>query len=241
MSFLTRSSQCTRSGPKSGFFFANAFIVSQRRHFVKPRSKVRDPLADAPSTTILYPIETQGVLDEDKSHSKLTFIHRPPPTSPSPFSTITAPASPLLRSPTKHEGVYKGIVTLLPGKAPIVTKHGNPTRKEKTSPLTSSELEERRQNDEPPLLKQYPHVKKRNLSEKDLVRMRALRQENPELYTRSRLAKMFKCSPVFVSMAAPLPRGQLHKVWRAQREQQQGWTWRKQMLREMKKKRRSLW
>ncbi|KAG8835600.1 hypothetical protein FRC17_002192 [Serendipita sp. 399] len=192
MSLLTRYFQCALPGTKNEILLANYAFISQRRHFVKPRSKVRDPLAEAPSATISYPIETQGVPDDNTSVSKLTFIHRPPPTSPSPFSMINAPASPLLRSPTQHDGVYKGIVTLLPGKAPIVTKHGNPSREAKTSPLTSSELEERH-SDDPPLLKQYPHGKKRHLSEKDLRKMQALREENPELYTRSRLAKMFKC------------------------------------------------
>ena len=50
-----------------------------------------DPLADNPKAVVTH------LPDEN-----LTFIHRPPPTAPSPFSLTSAPASPLLQqaSPT---------------------------------------------------------------------------------------------------------------------------------------------
>ncbi|EIW80937.1 hypothetical protein CONPUDRAFT_82054 [Coniophora puteana RWD-64-598 SS2] len=50
----------------------------------KPQSRVPDPLsASSAEVTAL----------EDN----LTFVHRPPPSAPTPFSTTLAPASPLLR------------------------------------------------------------------------------------------------------------------------------------------------
>lgn len=219
-------------------------VAFQHRHFVKPRNKIRDPLADAPSTTLSYPAvtETQNIPEGDAKVDKLTFIHRPPPTSPSPHSIITAPASPLLRPSTPHQKVFKGIVKLMPGRSPIITLNGKVPREDIPSKRREAiaRLMEKHK-DEPPLLREYPHEKTRHLTEKELTRMRTLREKNPQLYTRSRLAKMFGCSPVFVSMAAPLPKEKLKEVWAAQKEQRSGWTWRKQLVREMRKKRRDLW
>ncbi|KAK1225125.1 hypothetical protein PQX77_011940 [Marasmius sp. AFHP31] len=52
----------------------------------RPPYRAPDPLVHNPSATVTS-------LPEDD----LTFIHRPPPTSPSPFSFTTNPTSPLLR------------------------------------------------------------------------------------------------------------------------------------------------
>lgn len=52
----------------------------------RPPPRVPDPLADVPKVQ----------LEDD-----LTFIHRPPPTMPSPESLTTAPSSPLLRPPVR--------------------------------------------------------------------------------------------------------------------------------------------
>lgn len=232
--------QCTRRNGSKFLLETSAAISSQRRYFVRPRAKIRDPLAAAPSTELSYPsiTETQGISDDVESQKKLTFIHRPPPTSPSPHSMITAPASPLLRKPTSHSKLYKGIVKLYPSRAPVITMDGNPPLH--GTPVSGSSLSQQT-GDEPPLLRNYPHAKSRHLSEEKLAQMRELRAKNPELYTRSRLAKMFNCSPVFVSMAAPLSKEAFKRVWREQDEQKQGWTWRKQLVREARKKRKALW
>ncbi|KAK0503855.1 mitochondrial ribosomal protein subunit L20-domain-containing protein [Armillaria luteobubalina] len=52
----------------------------------KPPYRAPDPLINNPTAAVTT------LPDEE-----LTFIHRPPPTSPSPFSLTTDPASPLLR------------------------------------------------------------------------------------------------------------------------------------------------
>ncbi|KAF7982946.1 hypothetical protein HWV62_25252 [Athelia sp. TMB] len=63
----------------------------------KPPARPVDPLTAATTTKTL-------------DDGELTFIHRPPPTAPTPHSTTIAPASPLLRPPT----VTKGEVRLPP-------------------------------------------------------------------------------------------------------------------------------
>ncbi|KAG6877125.1 hypothetical protein C0993_010077 [Termitomyces sp. T159_Od127] len=55
----------------------------------RPAVRVPDPLANNPQAVVT------SLEDED-----LTFIHRPPPTAPSPFSLSTNPTSPLLQPPT---------------------------------------------------------------------------------------------------------------------------------------------
>ncbi|KAG6830388.1 hypothetical protein H0H87_008275 [Tephrocybe sp. NHM501043] len=62
--------------------------TSERPAFHHP-----DPLVNNPKA-VVTPLP-----DEE-----LTFIHRPPPSAPSPFSLTTAPTSPLLRPPTTAAG-----------------------------------------------------------------------------------------------------------------------------------------
>ncbi len=60
------------------------------RRPIKPPPKIKDPLSadNAVATTI------------QQGSSSYTFIHRPPPSAPSPHSTAAAPASPFLRPPS---------------------------------------------------------------------------------------------------------------------------------------------
>ncbi|KIJ64469.1 hypothetical protein HYDPIDRAFT_111796 [Hydnomerulius pinastri MD-312] len=59
----------------------------------KPPARFPEPLKNSPNATVTT---LEG--------SKLTFIHRPPPTAPSPHSTTADPASPLLKSATPTGG-----------------------------------------------------------------------------------------------------------------------------------------
>jgi len=55
----------------------------------RPAYHAKDPLIDNPKAVVT-----------ELEDENLTFVHRPPPTAPSPFSLTTAPASPLLRPPS---------------------------------------------------------------------------------------------------------------------------------------------
>ncbi|KIL67853.1 hypothetical protein M378DRAFT_72661 [Amanita muscaria Koide BX008] len=75
-----------------------------------------DPLADNPNAVVTH------LPDEN-----LTFIHRPPPTAPSPFSLTTAPASPLLQSkPTPLTDATGAPVPLPPISRPRLNKASSP-------------------------------------------------------------------------------------------------------------------
>ncbi|KAF8964193.1 mitochondrial ribosomal protein subunit L20-domain-containing protein [Flammula alnicola] len=74
----------------------------------RPAYHPKDPLVNNPKAAVT-------TLEEDG----LTFIHRPPPTAPTPFSLTTAPASPLLQSPTPpHDGALPPLSRSAPREAP---------------------------------------------------------------------------------------------------------------------------
>ncbi|KAG1906469.1 uncharacterized protein F5891DRAFT_1002495 [Suillus fuscotomentosus] len=72
--------------PRLSLWFTRGYAT---RIAEKPPARFPDPLLNAPNVAV------KTLKDEN-----LTFIHRPPPTVPSPHSTTLAPASPLLKSPT---------------------------------------------------------------------------------------------------------------------------------------------
>ncbi|KAK2465211.1 hypothetical protein APHAL10511_002565 [Amanita phalloides] len=70
-------------------FYATKYPRPRPGSAERPPVHRPDPLADNPNATVTH-----------LPHENLTFIHRPPPTAPSPFSLSTAPASPLLHPHT---------------------------------------------------------------------------------------------------------------------------------------------
>jgi Mitochondrial ribosomal protein subunit L20 len=82
--------------PVTSFGFTAIRAYGTRTHVMprthkahKPPPKILDPLNNNPNAGI------HNLEDDD-----LTFIHRPPPTAPTPYSTTLAPSSPLLRPPS---------------------------------------------------------------------------------------------------------------------------------------------
>ncbi|KZP33493.1 hypothetical protein FIBSPDRAFT_924487 [Athelia psychrophila] len=91
---LAKRSYATRSGSSSR---KNTSNMPRTKIAQKPPTRPTDPLIEATTTKSL-------------DDGELTFIHRAPPTAPTPHSTTMAPSSPLLRPPT----VAKGPVRLPP-------------------------------------------------------------------------------------------------------------------------------
>ena len=87
--------------PSGGFTAIRAYgtrtHVMPRTHIAhRPPMRLKDPLSTKESVGVQH-------LEDDN----LTFIHRPPPSAPTPFSTTLNPSSPLLRSPTKVKGTRR--------------------------------------------------------------------------------------------------------------------------------------
>ncbi|KIK95312.1 hypothetical protein PAXRUDRAFT_25554 [Paxillus rubicundulus Ve08.2h10] len=159
----------------------------------KPPARFPDPLQNNANATVTT-----------LQDSKLTFIHRPPPTAPSPHSTTLDPASPLLRPATATGG-----------------------------PM-------------PPFLRPsgYRPMPER-LSKEDMVKLRELRLSDPNTYSRTELAKMFNCTPHFVSKIAAVPRSQRKQFAKNQETKhaaiREGWGERKATFMAIRQKRRQFW
>ncbi|OAX36662.1 hypothetical protein K503DRAFT_286628 [Rhizopogon vinicolor AM-OR11-026] len=186
------SNACKMLKPRLSLCLSRSYAT---RIAEKPPARFPDPLLNNPSAGV------KTLKDEN-----LTFIHRPPPTAPSPHSTILAPASPLLKSPTPPN---------------------------KRAPM-------------PPLLRPSAYkAAPSRMSDEDITRLRKLRLSDPEIYSRGKLAKMFKCTPNFVSKVAALPRPQRKEFVKkmeveheAVREQ---WGEKKATFVAIKQKRREFW
>ncbi|KAL4073154.1 mitochondrial ribosomal protein subunit L20-domain-containing protein [Scleroderma yunnanense] len=160
----------------------------------KPPARFPDPLKNNPNATVT-------TLED----SNLTFIHRPPPSIPTPYSTTLDPASPLLRA-------------------------------------SASSTEERM----PPLLRPSSYKPEpERVSREDIEKMRELRLSNPRMYSRTKLAKMFNCTPHFISKIAALPRPQRKQFGRELEAEhntaRERWGERKATVAAIRKKRREFW
>lgn len=141
----------------------------------------------------------------------VTFIHRPPPSAPTPHSLTTAPSSPLLQ---------KVQTSLAPSPAAVSTE-------------ASSNL--------PPVLGSGPPEKRYHLTPSQIEEMRALRASDPKKYTAGVLAKQFDCTVAFVQITAPASKTRRLALDTELQEQKDGWGYRKRLQREIRQKRRSLW
>ncbi|KAF8322456.1 hypothetical protein DL93DRAFT_2071215 [Clavulina sp. PMI_390] len=142
----------------------------------------------------------------------VTFIHRPPPTTPTPHSLTTAPSSPLLSSSSS------------PSPSSLVAP---------STPSSSSHL--------PPVVGSGPPEKRYHLTPQQIGAMRHLRAEDPAHWTVSRLAKKFNCTPAFVQITAPASKARKVELEKELQEQKAGWGHRKTLLKAIKQKRREFW
>ncbi|EIM81668.1 uncharacterized protein STEHIDRAFT_171956 [Stereum hirsutum FP-91666 SS1] len=154
-----------------------------------------DPLTNSPNAT------TTTLPDN------AVFIHRPPPSAPSPFSYTTNPVSPLLRPPAVSASTVD-----VPLPPPV--KKGQ--------------------------VKEYQY-----LSDEDIEQMKELRAQNPNLWTRGKLAEKFNVSPIFVGQFARLSKGQkrvaLEKRDKDHEKMRSRWGERKLIAKEIRSKRKEFW
>jgi len=179
--------------PRLSFHLSRCRAYATRRP-EKPPARFPDPLQNNPNATVT-------TLED----SNLTFIHRPPPSVPTPYSTTLDPGSPLLKPPT------------------------SPTEG-RTPPLLH-----------PSSYKPEPARVSREVIEK----IRELRASDPRTYSRIKLAKMFDCTPHFISKIAALPRAQRRQLGREMEVQHEAvrerWGEKKATVAAIRKKRREFW
>ena len=156
----------------------------------RPAYHAPDPLVNNPNAVVTT------LQDEN-----LTFIHRPPPTAPSPFSLTTAPSSPLLQ----------------PASAT-------------PKPL-------------PPLLRTTTPPKR--MTDAAVAKMREFRQTDPSKFTTGKLARMFNCTPNFVSLVAALKKPARKERLNLRNEEhakiRERWSEKHATVKAVRAKRRELW
>ncbi|KAF8610036.1 hypothetical protein BDV93DRAFT_539951 [Ceratobasidium sp. AG-I] len=79
------------------------------------------------------------------------------------------------------------------------------------------------------------------LTQPQIEEMRKLRLQDPKTNSCQVLARKYGCSPVFVSMVAPLPADQRKELEKDQNAIRGQWGDRKQLIREIRKRRREFW
>ena len=181
----------------------------QRGYATRPLPRPKDPLSSS-RIAVTHEI-APGI----------TFIHRPPPTAPTPHSLTTAPSSPLLQKPTTSPDPGS---SLSPASLQL---------HEVGSPRPPDSL--------PPVLGLGPPEKRYHLTPVQVEEMRSLRASDPETYTVSVLAKRFDCSRAFVQITAPASNARRAALDEDLVKQKAGWGHRKRLQREIRQKRRSFW
>lgn len=186
--------------PRPSFMYTAIRTYGTRTH-VMPRTRKAHKPHPRPSD----PLNKLNVGVQNLEEDNLTFIHRPPPTAPTPFSTTLEPASPLLRPPAKS-----GDVAL------------------------------------PPLLRPSAYVKEPpRVTPEQMEEIRRLRRENPEKFSRTKLAEMFNCTTHFIAQIAALPPTKRKEFTRKRDEAheriRQRWGEKKSLFVDIRKKRREFW
>ena len=101
--------------PTRGVAFCANFVRYYAPKYSRPRPGTSErPAYHPPDPLINNPKAAVKTFEEDN----LTFIHRPPPTAPSPYSLTTAPVSALLRPATPHVEPAPSLPPLLRQRPP---------------------------------------------------------------------------------------------------------------------------
>lgn len=79
------------------------------------------------------------------------------------------------------------------------------------------------------------------LTQSQIEEMRQLRLQDPKTNSCQVLARKYGCSPVFVSMVAPLGSEQRKELEKGQNAMREQWGERKRLIRDIRKKRREFW
>ena len=92
----------------------------------------------------------------------------------------------------------------------------------------------------PPAIR-APHEKQYHLTSEDIAEIRRLRKENPEVWTRAKLAKQFDCSSLFIGIVCEASREHNEKQAKILEDIKSRWGRRRRTAREDRVRRRELW
>ncbi|KAG8722922.1 hypothetical protein FRC08_000022 [Ceratobasidium sp. 394] len=93
----------------------------------------------------------------------------------------------------------------------------------------------------PPELRPTKPTNGPKLSQAQIEEIKQLRHADPKTNSCQVLARRFGCTPLFVSMVAPLGKEQRQELEKEQKALREKWGERKQLIREIRRKRREFW
>ncbi len=142
----------------------------------------------------------------------------------------------IFNPPSSAPSIYHTPLTFLPK---------GDQRRELYSLTQSKSSEPSKDGQQPPALGK-PHEKQYHLTQEDIEEMRRLRVEDPDAWTRGKLAHKFKCSKIFVGMvlrAGKLPgaKERYEKHLQELDALQSRWGRRRREAREDRVRRREMW
>ncbi|KAF8744097.1 Mitochondrial ribosomal protein subunit L20, partial [Rhizoctonia solani] len=152
------------------------------------------------------------------------------------------PKDPILNSPNAKAQQIAPDVTFIhnpPSSVPM--PHSLTTMP--ASPLLSKPTGSSGADHLPPVLHPKAEVERPKLTRDQIEEIRRLRLSDPKTNSCQVLAEKFNCTPIFVSMVAPLPKQKREELEKEQREAQKREQWgeKKNLIREIRKKRRHFW
>lgn len=150
------------------------------------------------------------------------------------------PRDPVLNSPNaKVQQISPDVTFIHNPPSSVPTPHSLTTAP--ASPLLSKRAPNADTSSLPPEIRPKAKSAGPKLTQPQIEEMRKLRLQDPKTNSCQVLARKYGCSPVFVSMVAPLPAEQRKEVEKELNEQREEWGERKRLVREIRKKRREFW
>ncbi|KAG8728929.1 hypothetical protein FRC12_021392 [Ceratobasidium sp. 428] len=150
------------------------------------------------------------------------------------------PKDPVLRSPNADVQKITPDVTFIHNPPSSVPTPYSLT----TAPASPLLVKRSSEPSTAPLPPELHHTKPSNgpkLSQAEIEEIKQLRYADPKANSCQVLARRFGCTPLFVSMVAPLGKEQRQELEKEQKALRENWGERKRQSREIRKKRREFW
>ncbi|KAK6514310.1 hypothetical protein TWF506_008706 [Arthrobotrys conoides] len=167
-----------------------------------------------------------------------TIIHNPPSAAPTPYIT------PRLFLPTidpRYEAPSETAILTSPPPANYAPINPRPEITSSSSSSSSTEPGSETPPEKLPPALSRPYQKTYHLNEADIKKIQQLRGQNPDVYTRNKLAKMFGCSEFFVGMVAPTTEERKKEMRKRVEDVKAGWGKIRSFARMERGRRRELW
>lgn len=167
------------------------------------------------------------------SHSEPTLVFNPPSSAPNVYHTPLK----FLPKQDKRRQLYSAA---LASSTVAAQRLQNPAIASPGTPLSSTSSLPPRPSTALPAALRQPYEKKYNVTPEQMEEMRRLRAQDPDTWTRAKLAEKFGCSQFFVGMVAKNEE-KAERVRIAHEKKREYWGIRRRTAKEDRERRKVLW